>query len=146
MRVSRMAAVAATLALDGCATTGGGDGGSAAGPNFTPVPGQAVSGHGYLVIACVNQAIQNQTFDMVGETDGDNRMIRFTCDGGPAVMLFNALAERSAAIGSEWTEGTAVHRSTERVERDLYGSDICTRDGDAHHCRFNLNLGGFIKE
>lgn len=146
MRALAMAMIAA-LALGGCATMGGGGGSEAASaPDFTPVPGQAVSGNGYLVIACVNQAIERQSFDMVGEQDGDNRMIRFTCDGGPALMLFNALAERSAAIGSEWTEGAVVQRSTERVERDLYGSDICTRDSEAYRCQFNLNLGGFIKE
>jgi hypothetical protein len=139
----------AMLALNGCATVDAPDGASA--PDLGPIAGQPVSAHGYLVVACVNQAIQNQSFDMIEEADGENHMVRFQCDGGPATMLFNALAARSAAIGSQWSAGTVLYRSTERIEHDLYGSDLCWRDIAAsdsraaiHGCQFNLNLGAFI--
>lgn len=130
--------------LSGCASQGGAEV-PAAGPDLTPIAGQAVTPTGHLVLTCVRQAMDAFTFDMVGD-DGDSRLIRFTCRGGEAEALFNALAERSAAIGSEWQTGTVTYRSTERIERNLYGSDMCWRDADSYACQFNLNLGGFIQQ
>ncbi len=140
-----------TALLVGCATTNRPTA-RAEEPDLSPIVGQAVTPAGHLVLACVRQALATNTYDMVGD-DGDSRLIRFTCGGGEAEALFNALADRSANIGSEWQAGAVTYRSTERAARNLYGVDLCWRDaityGDeraTYACHFNLNLGGFIRD
>ncbi len=141
---SAIAGLATLGLLSACASPGSGE--TLGPPDLSPIPAHPLTANGYLVIACVNQAIQNQAFEMLAEEDGDNRLIRFICDGGPALMTFNALGDRSAEIGSEWTEGDAIIRSTERVERNLYGVDFCRKQAETYRCEFSLNVGGFIKE
>jgi hypothetical protein len=136
--------------LMGCATAGPREAPPTT-PDLTPISGQALSATGLQVLACVRQAWTAGTFDMVGD-DGESRLVRFTCQGAEANVLFDALAQRSAAINSEWTQGSATYRSTERIEHSLYGVDLCRRQaspdqtGSAdYQCQFNLNLGGFIR-
>lgn len=135
-----LTAVLMALTTAACATGGGG---TAAPPDLAPVAGRPLTPTGRLVLACVDRARTSGGVDMIAD-DGEGRMIRFTCTGAPAEALFGALQPRSAAIGSEWIDGGVVHRSTERMQRNLYGLDFCRRDGAAHACVFNLNLGAFI--
>ncbi|MBU1323659.1 MAG: hypothetical protein KJ676_00295 [Alphaproteobacteria bacterium] len=139
MRVA--AALLMSLSTAACATGGGGP---APPPDLTPIPGSPLTPTARLVLACVDQAQTSGGVDMIAEDDGEGRMVRFTCTGAPAEALFAALAPRSTAIGSEWVEGGIVHRSTERMQENLYGIDFCRRDGGGHACVFNLNLGAFI--
>ncbi len=139
MRVVTAALMALTTAA--CAT-GGEE--TARPPDLTPVPGRSLTPTARLALACVDQAQTSGGVDMIAEDDGEGRMIRFTCSGAPAEALFAALEPRSTAIGSEWVEGGVVHRSTERMQENLYGLDFCRRDGAAHACVLNLNLGAFI--
>lgn len=136
--------------LSACATTDGAETGST--PDYSPVSGRALSANAGLVLACLDEARAAGRTDMIGD-DGDSRLIRFACEGVPAQALFDAMAERSAAIESEWRNGAVVFRSTEKIQRDLYGADVCSRDsvsygaeGATYRCQINLNVGGFIKE
>jgi hypothetical protein len=138
--------IALAMSLTTAACAGHGGGGEASGPpDLTPIPGRPLTQTARLVLDCVDQAQTSAGVDMIAD-DGEGRMIRFTCTGATAEALFGALAPRSAAIGSEWVEDGVVHRSTERMQEDLYGLDVCRRDGAAHVCVFNLNLGAFIGE
>lgn len=139
MRVVTAALMALSTAA--CAT-GGGENERL--PDLTPVPGRPLTPTARLALACVEQAQTSAGVDMIAEDDGEGRMIRFTCTGGPAEALFAALEPRSAAIGSEWVEGGIVHRSTERMQENLFGLDFCRREGTTHACVLNLNLGAFI--
>jgi len=133
---------ATTLILGGCATGGDAPPGP---PDLTPVPGRPLTPTARLVLACVDQAQTSGGVDVIGD-DGEGRMIRFTCTGDVAQGLFEALGPRSAGIGSEWVEDGVVHRSTERMQANLYGLDFCRSEGSTHACVFNLNLGAFIRE
>lgn len=140
MRVVTVALMALSTAA--CAT--GGDEIERLRPDLTPVLGRPLTPTARLALACVDQAQTSGGVDMIAEDDGEGRMIRFTCSGAPAEALFAALEPRSVAIGSEWVEGGAVHRSTERMQENLYGLDFCRSEGSAHACVLNLNLGAFI--
>jgi len=135
-----IAAAPVVLALAAC---GGSPPPQPVAPDYSPVPGQAVTTGGQMVVGCVRQAIQADRYDMIGD-DGESRLIRFTCEGAEAQRLFDALAVRSAEIGSEWVDAGVTFRSTERIQQNLYGADMCSRDGAGYRCTFNLNLGGFI--
>ena len=135
-------ALAMSLTTAACATGGGETSGP---PDLTPVRGSPLTPTARLVLECVDQAQTSGGVDVIGD-GGEGRMIRFTCTGDVAEGLFEALGPRSAVIGSEWVEGGVVHRSTERMQENLYGLDFCRRDGAAHACVFNLNLGAFIGE
>ena len=133
---------ATTLLLGGCAT---GAGETAGPPDLTPIPGRPLTPAARLVLACMDQARTAGGVDMIGD-DGESRMIRFTCTGDVAQGLFEVLGPRSVEIGSEWVDGGVVHRSTERMQENLYGLDFCRRAGSTHACVFNLNLGAFVGE
>lgn len=132
------AALLLTLSLGGCAAGAAG----VAPADLTPLPDQSLTANGRLVLACVDQAVRSGSVSAV--RDEDAGLIRFACDGPPAEALFQALGPRSRRIGSEWREGAAVVRASERVVEDLYGVDLCRADGPRHACQVHLNVGDFM--
>ena len=133
-------AVAASTAA--CAT--GGDRADGP-PDLTPAAGSPAPPRAKLYADCIAQAAAAGTYDR--NSDPDTELIRFTCSGEPARVFFDALAGRSAAVGSEWTAQGRTWRSTNRVRRDLFGVDYCSA-GDAgdHQCVVVLNAGEFLRE
>jgi hypothetical protein len=113
-------------------------------PDFAPLSTTPLLGNGRLVLDCVQFAIEAGTVVAVRKDDAG--LIRFTCDGPVAKALFDGLAERSARLGSEWTEGDGeiTARATERINEDLYGVDVCRSSSMKVWCEAHFNVGDFM--
>lgn len=125
---------------------GGGDAQLIAGaPDYTPVSGELPSPKGRLYADCIAQAAGNRAY-LRGQ-DEDTTLLLFTCTGAAARAFYDGLVEHSAAIGSEFTSAGRTFRSTDRVQRDLYGVDYCSTDGAGNYtCVITLNTGAFLRE
>ena len=135
-----LVALGATLIGAGCATTRPAQ---PAGPDYSPVAGQPVTVNGELYVECLHAAILAKTYDVTA--DRAAKLLRFRCAGMPAQRLYDALGARSASQHSEWIFGGRTWRSTQRIERDLVGSDICsTVNGSDFRCDIVLNVGEFL--
>ncbi len=126
--------------LSACATTPEAPTGP---PDFTAVPTQT-SPRARLYADCIGQAVS--TSDYAAAHDGDSSLVLFTCTGAPARVFYDGLAARSAAVGSEVHANGRTYRSTNAVQRDLYGVDYCSTDGSAYQCVITLNAGEFLTE
>lgn len=125
----------------------GGDGGGEAmtAPDYTPVAGELPSPRGRLYADCIAQAAGNRAY-LRGQ-DKDSTVLLFTCTGGAARAFYEGLAEHSAAIGSEFSSQGRTFRSTDRVQRNLFGVDYCSTDGSGDYaCVITLNTGAFLRE
>ena len=121
-----------------------------AAPDYTRFPDLAMTDNGRLVVACVEQALDAGHYHRISDGE-DSGLIRFVCSDDAAEALFVALGPRSAEIGSEFEVDGVLHRSSERVQTNLYGVDLCRRmnvgiTSPNYRCEINLNLGGFINE
>ena len=142
MTVRTCLALLCAVAVTACATTG--DEVDAA-PDYSPIEALPVTDNGRLVIACLEQSLAANRYHRISD-DENSGLIRFLCEGGPATAQFEALGPRSARIGSEFRIDGVVHRSSERIQDNLYGLDLCRAAAGGHECEINLNLGGFINE
>ena len=139
---SVLLSLAAAASAAACAT---GDPEREAPPDLAPVAGSPATPRAKLYADCVGQAAQAGTYDR--SRDPDTELIRFTCSGEPARLFFDALAARSATIGSEWTAQGRTWRSTNRVRRNLFGVDYCWREAEGGHgCVVVLNAGDFLRD
>lgn len=92
---------------------------------------------------CIGQAATGGTYGRAH--DEDTEMVLFTCTGAPARAFYDALAGRSAEVGSETQSGSRTYRSTNAVQRDLFGVDYCFTDAGEHSCVVSLNAGEFLR-
>lgn len=92
---------------------------------------------------CIAQAAATGAYGRAH--DPDTEMVLFTCTGGPARAFYEALAERSAEVGSEHQAGGRTYRSTNAVRRNLFGVDYCWTEGREHGCVVSLNAGEFLR-
>lgn len=117
-----------------------------AAPDYAPIPALPMTDNGRLILACLQQAMDTGALGRISD-DENSGLIRFTCVGAPATALFEALGPRSAEIGSEFAVDSVIHRSSERIQENLYGADLCrVRTSGGHECEINLNLGGFLND
>lgn len=116
-----------------------------AAPILTPPLGGPVTANGTLYVRCLSEAIDGQHVDV--ESDKSNHLLRFTCRGEAAHRLYDGLAARSTAQHAEWTREGKTLRSTQKIERDLFGSDYCSFDGGtSYECSIVLNVGQFLSQ
>ena len=136
------ALVGGSIAVTGCATTP--DAGPASTPDYTPLVTHPHP-RAALYVGCIAQATAAGAYGYA-EDDGNVRLL-FTCTGAPARAFYDGLAARSAAIGSEVQAGGRTLRTTERVERDMFGVDYCSTGGtDDFTCVVSLNTGAALLE
>lgn len=143
--------LAASL-LGACASLPGlpGFGGGAApapmaAPDYTPVAGEMAPPQARLYADCISQASGNRAYQRA--QDDDSTLLLFTCTGAAARAFYEGLEARSAAIGSEFTSNGRTFRSTEVVQRNLFGVDYCSTDGRGdYQCVVTLNTGAFLRE
>ena len=136
----RFAALSSAALLAGCATAGGE---AAVAPDYTPPAGDPAP-RAKLYADCAGEAAQAGRNDRV--RDGDTTMVRFTCTGAPAQAFYAALGPWSATRQSQWTAQGRTWRSTNRVQRNLFGVDYCSSDGAAAECVITLNGGAFLAQ
>lgn len=129
----------AVMSMATCATAP-----EASGPaDFTPIAGEPAPPNARLYADCLAQAAAGGAYRR--GSDADTEMILFICSGAPAQAFYDALAVRSAAIGSEQAVGGLTYRSTNRVQRDLFGVDYCVSgDPAGPRCVISLNTGDFL--
>lgn len=96
-----------------------------------------------LYANCIGQAVTGGRYGRAWDDSTD--LILFTCEGEPARAFYDALAGRSAQVGSEVTVGERTIRSTNPVQRDLFGVDYCEREGGDHRCILSFNGGAFLR-
>jgi hypothetical protein len=131
----------ALAALSACAT---GPGAPAGAPDYSPITSRPAPPRAALYADCIAASVAAGTYAHAQDEETD--LVVFTCDGRTARAFYEGLAERSAAIGSEFTHTGRTYRSTNRVERDLFGVDWCSTDGTAFSCAISLNAGPFLRE
>lgn len=135
-----LAALAASIALAGCATAP--DATFAGPPDFSPIQTQP-NARARLFVDCIAQATAAGAYGHAHSGDSDRLL--FTCNGAPARAFYDGLAQRSADIGSEVQVDGRTLRTTEIVERDLFGVDYCSTGGaDDFRCVVTLNTGAFL--
>lgn len=137
----RHALVAAVLiAVAGCATAP--EATLAGPPDFRPIQTQP-SLRARLFVDCIAQATTAGAYGHAHSGDSDRLL--FTCTGAPARAFYEGLAVRSAAIGSEVQVDGRTFRTTEIVERNLFGVDYCSiGGGDDFRCVVTLNTGAAL--
>jgi len=137
-----VAALAASLALAACATTP--DAMVAGPPDYSPIQTQPHP-RARLFVDCITQATAAGAYGHAHSGDSDRLL--FTCNGAPARAFYEGLAARSAAIGTEVQVSGRTFRTTEIVERDLFGVDYCSTGGpDDFRCVVTLNTGAALLE
>jgi hypothetical protein len=140
--MSRLFIALAAASLAACASASDVAGGP---PDYSAVATQPPSEKARLYANCVGQAAEAGAYARVSQDGAE--MILFTCTGQPAQAFYDGLAARSAAIGSEFTADGRTYRSTNRVERNLFGVDYCSTNGTADvRCVITLNAGGFLAD
>ncbi|MES2835010.1 MAG: hypothetical protein V4707_09930 [Pseudomonadota bacterium] len=147
-----IAPILAASLLGACASLprlpgfGGGDASEpVAAPDYTPVAGELPSLRGRLYADCIAQAAGNRAY--LSARDEDSTLLLFTCTGAAARTFYDGLAEHSAVIGSEFTSEGRTFRSTDKVQRNLYGVDYCSTDGRGDYaCVITLNTGAFLRD
>ncbi|MGV3579331.1 hypothetical protein [Brevundimonas sp.] len=141
-RLALTAMIGGSIAITGCATTP--NAGPAAAPDYTPLATQPHP-RAALYVDCIAQATAAGAYGYA-EDDGNVRLL-FTCTGAPARTFYEGLAARSAAIGSETQADGRTFRTTEVIERDLFGVDYCSTDGaNDFRCIVSLNTGAALLE
>lgn len=109
--------------------------------DFTLVPQGEQTPQSRLYADCVGQATRQNTYGR--SHDASTEMVRFNCDGAPARAFYEALDAWSLEQDTRWEHNGWRYRSTNRVQRDLFGVDWCASDGTAYACVINLNVGEF---
>jgi hypothetical protein len=140
---STVAALAVATLLSACASTSAPP---PAAPDRAEVATTPAPAHARLYADCFGQAIANHSYRRAG--GGGDELLLFTCTGGVAGAMYEALGPWSARIGSEWKAEGRVWRSTARVERNLFGVDYCSAaDGGGDvRCVITFNAGDFLDQ
>lgn len=142
-----IAPVLAASLLGACAGLPGIGGGASEGavaPDYSPIAGEIVP-QGRLYADCIAQAAGNRAY--VRAQDEDSTLLLFTCTGAAARAFYEGLEARSTAIGSQFSHNGRTFRSTEVVQRNLFGVDYCSTDGAGdYQCVVTLNTGAFIRD
>jgi hypothetical protein len=112
-------------------------------PDYHPIASEPVPPRGQLYADCLGDAVANKRVRYAH--DPATQVLLFTCTADAARAFYDGLAARSAEAGSEVAVGTKTLRATNRVRRDLFGVDYCTKDGDAYECVVTLNAGDFVR-
>lgn len=125
---------------------GGGDAPApSAAPDYAPIVGEMAPPQARLYADCISQASGNRAYQRA--QDDDSTLLLFTCTGASARAFYEGLEARSAAIGSEFVSEGRTFRSTEVVQRNLFGVDYCSTDGASdYRCVITLNTGTFIAD
>jgi hypothetical protein len=110
--------------------------------DFSPIATQP-SPQAALYANCIGQAVASGRYGRASDDSTD--LILFTCEGEPARAFYDALAGRSAEVGSEVTVGDRTIRSTNPVQRDLFGVDYCEMEASEHRCVLSFNGGAFLQ-
>ena len=135
-------AVTVLIAVAGCATAP--ESTFAGPPDFSPIQTQSHP-RARLFVDCIAQATAAGAYGHA--RSGDSDRLLFTCTGAPARAFYDGLAQRSAAIGSEVHADGRTFRTTEIVERNLFGVDYCSTGGaDDFKCVVTLNTGAALLE
>jgi len=135
-----LALLCGAMLASACATSDGED----TAPDYAPIQTLPMTDNGRLILACLKQSMDTGALGRISDSES-SALIRFTCVGAPATALFEALGPRSAEMDSEFTIDGVVHRSSEQIQENLYGADVCrVRASGGHECEINLNLGGFL--
>ena len=135
-----IATLAACAALAACATAPEAVTGPA---DFVPIPAEPNPPQAKLYADCIGQAAGAGTY--VRAHDASTELLLFTCTGAPARAFYDGLAAHSAKVGSEAVHNGRTFRSTNPVQRNLFGVDYCSTDGaDDYRCVVTLNAGSFL--
>ncbi len=136
--MTRAALILSLLAVSACASTP-----EPTGPaDFSRISTQP-SPQAALYANCIGQAVTTGRYGRASDDSTD--LILFTCESEPARAFYDALVGRSAEVGSEVTVGDRTIRSTNPVQRDLFGVDYCEFDGGSHRCVLSFNGGAFLR-
>ena len=113
--------------------------------DLRPVTTKTAPPHARLYADCIGQAIDAGSYARAH--DPSTELLVFTCTGPPARAFFEALAERSRITGSEYRLDGRTLRTTEPIQRDRFGTDSCSWDGDSHwRCDISLRTGSFLTD
>lgn len=124
---------------------GGGGPGPMATPDYAPIAGEMAPPQARLYADCISQASGNRAYQRA--RSDDSTLLLFTCTGAAARAFYEGLEARSAAIGSQFVSDGRTFRSTEVVQRTLFGVDYCSTDGRGDHaCVITLNTGAFLRD
>ncbi len=125
--------------------SGGGGPGPMATPDYAPIAGEMAPPQARFYADCISQASGNRAWQRA--QNDDSTLLLFTCTGAAARAFYEGLEARSAAIGSEFTANGRTFRSTEVVQRNLFGVDYCSTDGRGDYaCVITLNTGAFLRD
>lgn len=112
-------------------------------PDYAPVVTDATAPHARLYADCIAQSAAAGTYARAHQ--GDTELVLFTCTAAPARAFYDGLADWSARIGAEAVSDGQTFRSTNPVQRDLFGVDYCSTDGAGDYlCVISLNAGPFL--
>jgi hypothetical protein len=132
----------AMLALTGCATV---KLETPAAPDYSAPVGFAANSAAHRYAGCIQESVQSKRYDVTA--DGSGRLLRFTCTGSAAGQLYEALAGWSKRQHSEWTGKGRTWRSTQRIQKNLFGADYCSSGGAGDfECVIVLNVGQFLDD
>lgn len=116
-----------------------------AAPDYAAIAGEMAPPQARLYADCISQASGNRAYQRA-QSD-DSTLLLFTCTGAAARAFYEGLEARSAAIGSEFAASGRTFRSTEVVQRNLFGVDYCSTDGRGDYaCVITLNTGAFLRD
>lgn len=117
----------------------------AAEPDLAPFATVHAPANARLDADCIGQAIDAGTYARAH--DPSTELLVFSCTGAPARAFFEALAERSRITGSEYSLDGRTLRATEPIQRDRFGTDSCSWDGDSDwRCDISLRTGTFLTD
>ena len=113
-------------------------------PDYSEVVGKRATRASELYVACIQAAIVEKRYDVTA--DGSASLLRFRCGGEAARNLYEGLGPWSWSHKSEWTTAGRNWRSTQRIEKNLFGSDLCSVSlgGQDFGCDIVLNVGKFL--
>ena len=95
-----------------------------------------------LYAECISEAAETGSY----QRERDGKTLRFTCTGATAKWFFDALGQWSAKVGSEYVADGTTWRFSQKLIKDSYGIDGCSRDAAGEHrCVVILNVGEFIE-
>ena len=113
-------------------------------PDYAPIVGDPAPPHARLYADCLGQAAASGAYRLASDGDGEE-LILFTCTGAPAHAFYDALGPWSDRIDSAFDHAGRSHRSTAKVQANLFGVDSCSVSAGAdHHCVLTFNAGDFL--
>lgn len=112
-------------------------------PDLAPVAVEP-SAKARLYADCIAEAAAAERYGRAW--DDSTELVLFTCTGPAARRFYDALGPWSAQVASEASSGGRVFRSTNPVQRNLFGVDVCSSDGAGdYRCVISLNAGEFLR-